>query len=577
MDLSKTIILIITTLLLTGLGAASQADLTIFPEESSTKINSFTSYEVEVQNTGTVKDVYEIKHNYPGEISVAPNKVELEPSQSKNVNVWFNPKSTRNEGTYTFKIDAKSRADGNTYSTEGRVNVIKDYNVQLSQPSSQTVCRGETARYQVDVTNTGIQDDELALSTEFGELSQRTIKLSPGQTETVTVTASSEEEITRNFNVKASSKNVNYASDTRNLQFEAETCYQSQVDANPTTQETAAFTPAEFDITVANQGVRRDQFTLSSQKGRLETTTLDISPQSTETTTLRYTPEELGDQEIEIQATGQSQASETVTVESYNGMDSEISFDQPRTVCRDESTVYTATIENTGEATETFSFLTPEIGTVSDNQIELDPGETEDVNVGVNATGLEDGEHTVKLESQATTFEEPVSSAETTLTVENCWDLEMNVAREVESAGENMSTIYRIQLDNTGTKENTYRMTHQGPEWVDIRPRELTIPAGEQDEAYIYVGAPFEKKGEVQITAIAEGTEVRRSQTLDLVIGEEIQDAIRSTEGEGITGRFTASTTNIMDAITESSDQQRGTAAIIIGILLAMLILYRSQ
>ncbi|EHK01454.1 hypothetical protein HRED_08281 [Candidatus Haloredivivus sp. G17] len=47
---------------------------------------------------------------------------------------------------------------------------------------------------------------------------------------------------------------------------------------------------------------------------------------------------------------------------------------------------------------------------------------------------------------------------------------------------------------------------------------------------------PFEKKGEVEITAVAEGTEVRESQTVELVIGQEIEDAIRN--GNGITGRF---------------------------------------
>jgi len=38
-----------------GLAAASTADLTIFPGESSTKINSFTSYEVTIENVGTYK------------------------------------------------------------------------------------------------------------------------------------------------------------------------------------------------------------------------------------------------------------------------------------------------------------------------------------------------------------------------------------------------------------------------------------------------------------------------------------------------------------------------------------------
>ncbi|EHK01515.1 hypothetical protein HRED_08151, partial [Candidatus Haloredivivus sp. G17] len=33
-----------------------------------------------------MKDVYEMQHNYPGEISVAPNKVELEEGRINSYN-----------------------------------------------------------------------------------------------------------------------------------------------------------------------------------------------------------------------------------------------------------------------------------------------------------------------------------------------------------------------------------------------------------------------------------------------------------------------------------------------------------
>ncbi|MEF8880662.1 MAG: hypothetical protein V5A72_02435, partial [Candidatus Nanohaloarchaea archaeon] len=78
MNTKRIVSTLIIMTMMAGLAAASPAELTVFPEESSTEINSFTSYEVEVESAGTVNDVYEIQHNYPGEISVAPNKVELE-------------------------------------------------------------------------------------------------------------------------------------------------------------------------------------------------------------------------------------------------------------------------------------------------------------------------------------------------------------------------------------------------------------------------------------------------------------------------------------------------------------------
>ncbi|MFP4229589.1 MAG: hypothetical protein ACLFRK_00430 [Candidatus Nanohaloarchaea archaeon] len=571
MNLARTAALLILITTVSGLAAASPADLTIFPEESSTEINSFTSYEVEVQNSGTVKDVYEIQHNYPGEISVAPSKLELEAGESENVNVWFNPRKTRDEGTYQFRVSAESQADGQAYSTEGSVNVIKDYKIGLEADESRTVCKGETARYDVEVANNGSQTDEIALSTEFGELSQERLTLDSGESKNVTVTASSEDALDRNFNIQASSTSVSYATESRSVEFTSETCFQSEISANPETAEAAAFAPAEFEIAVQNTGTRTDEFTLSSDAGELDTSTLEVEPSSTESATLSFTPEELEDQSITVEASGRSSSSQNIQVQAYNGMESNVEFDRSRTVCRDQSATYEAEVENTGEAAETFQ-LSSNIGELSTEELELEAGEDEDVELEVNGSGMEDGEHQVRIESQASTFEEPVNTDETTFTVENCFDLDMDVVPEVASAGENLSTIYKIQLENPGTRENTYRLVSEGPEWIEIRPESLTVAAGDTGTAYMYAGAPFEKKGQVEITAIAEGEQVRESRTVELVIGQEIEDAIR--RGDSLTGRFMDSASGLYNTVTQGN-VQKGLAAIIVGLALTAVILYR--
>lgn len=572
MKVSKLATLLITTTLLLGLATASQAELTIFPEESSTEINSFTSYEVDIQNIGPVDDVYEINHNYPGEISVAPTRIELESGETKTFNVWFNPRVTRDAGTYTFRIDADSRADGQTYSTTGRVNVIKDHQVQVSGDNSAVVCRGETARYDITVTNDGIQQEEFALTTESGELSRERVNLDAGESTTVTLSTSNNEEVSETFNVRASST-TSYATHTMDVTFDTETCYNSQISVNPESAEVAAFTPAEFDVTVQNMGTREDSFTLSSDRGELSTTSLDISPGTTSTATVTYTPDTIGEQELTINAEGNSQASQTVSLNSYNGMSSNVEFDRKRTVCRDESATYTVTVENDGEAEETYS-LSSNIGTVLEDEVTLEPGESIETGLEVNASDKEDGEHEVIFESESTTFGEPVNSDSTTFTVENCWDVELNIVPEIASAGENMSTIYEISVRNPGTQENTYRMTHEGPEWISIRPETITVAPGQTESVYMYAGVPFEKKGQVEITAIAEGNEVRASRTVDLVINEEVEEAIRSDRGDFV-GRFSSSASNLYQSVLEADNISRGIAAILAGLAITAVILVR--
>lgn len=572
MKVSKLATLMITTTILLGLATASQAELTIFPEESSTEINSFTSYEVDIQNVGPVQDVYEIQHNYPGEISVAPRQVELESGETKTFNVWFNPRVTRDAGTYSFRIDADSRADGQTYSTNGRVTVIKDHQVEVSGDDSAVVCRGETARYDVTVTNDGIQQEEFALTTELGSLSRNRVNLEPDESTTVTLSVSNSEEVSETFNVRASST-TSYATHTMDATFDTETCYNSQISINPESAETAAYTPAEFDVTLQNMGTREDSFTLSSTRGELSTTSLVVSPGTTSVATVTYTPETVGEQQITVSAEGNSQASQTVTVNSYNGMSSNVQFDESQTVCRDETAGFEAEVMNDGEAQETYN-LSTSLGTLEEDQLTLDAGDSEDVEVTVNSSGMEDGEHTVRLNSEATTFEGPTNSGQSTLTIENCWDVGLNIVPEIASAGENMSTIYEINVENPGTRENTYRLTHQGPEWISIKPEEVTVAPGQTETVYMYAGVPFQKKGEVEITAVAEGNEVRSTQTVDLVINEDVEEAIRSNEGSFV-GRFSSSASGLYQAVTQADNISRGVAAIVAGLVITAIILVR--
>jgi hypothetical protein len=566
--------LLVTATMLLGLASASQADLTIFPQESSTEINSHTSYEVEVENIGPVKDVYEIQHNYPGEISVAPGQVELRPGQSETVNVWFDPNKDRSEGRYGFRIDAVSRAENTEYSTKGYVTVIHDYKTELDvSTTSQSVCRGDTATYDVEVTNEGIQDDTIEITSEVGDLSQNRLTLSPDQSREVELTVSSDEAMEENFQVKAASTRVSYSYDTADLYFRAEPCFQSEVEVTPQSQETAAYTEAEYKVTVGNTGTRADEFELSTNRGEIEDEELEVSAKSERTTTLTYTPTNLQEQEIQVTSEGNSESTSTVTVNPFNGMNSEVTFEESNTVCRGETETYTATVENTGEAEEQFN-LTANTGELSEPEVTLEPGEDEEVEVEVNSEGMEDGEHTVELESTATTFEQPTSTGTSTHTIENCWNVDINTVPNVASAGENMSTIYEINLENTGTRENTYELEHSGPSWIEIKPKEVTVQPGQTKTSYMYAGAPFEKKGEIEITAVAEGTGVRKTDTVTLVMNEDVEEAIRSDAG-GLTGKFTNSISGLYQSVMESDNMTRGLVAIIAGLVITVIILVR--
>jgi hypothetical protein len=67
----------------------------------------------------------------------------------------------------------------------------------------------------------------------------------------------------------------------------------------------------------------------------------------------------------------------------------------------------------------------------------------------------------------------------------------------------------------------------------------------------MYAGIPFKKEGNVQITATAVGENATDTQTVELVIGQEIEEAINDNSNQ-ITGGFTDALGNLSNSGTLS-------------------------
>jgi len=148
----KLAILCTTVLIALNAVSASTAELEIFPSQSSTKIDSFTSYEVEITNTGTAEDIYDITSSNPSETRIAPREVPnsgtLEPGQSETIQVWYNPDTGSSEGSKEFTVTATSQANGEKYSAQGTVEIIKDHQVNIQVLTQSVGGKKQYTRFQ---------------------------------------------------------------------------------------------------------------------------------------------------------------------------------------------------------------------------------------------------------------------------------------------------------------------------------------------------------------------------------------------------------------------------------------------
>lgn len=566
-NLAKTVIAAILLTLIAGTAAASPANIDIFPSQSSTRIDHFTEFEVTVENSGPVKDTYELTSSNPSELGIAPSEVTLEPGQEETVNAWYDPQIDKEEGTYTFSVTATSRASGQSYSDSAQISVIKEHKVDVQVDSaSKTGCLGENVEYRITVTNNGIQQESFDLETDRGSLSVNSVDLEDGETQNVTLVLSSDSPVERNFNVIAESQS-SYAQDIQNIDFAAERCWASEVSVTPQSQQTAAKTEAEYEVTVRNTGTRADTFTLSSSTGTLGDTSLEIGPKSSAKTTLTLAPQEPGETSVEITAESEVTATTTATLNAVNGMNMELSADSQVNVCENEDAEVEATLRNTGAAEETFTLNSSE-GELETDSLTLEVNESEEFELELD--NRTPGSYAVDITSTAQSFGQPEKSTTTTVNVENCWDLDMSVVPSVAKVGNNTSTIYEVTLTNNGTQENTYELSHDGPSWVSIKPSEVTVSPSESKNAFIYAGLPHGYDGELSITSKAEGTEIVRSQTVELVTGEvETPD-----QNGGLTGSFARGISSTVERLT-GPESSKLLLSLVVGLGITALVLLR--
>ncbi|MFB6077024.1 MAG: hypothetical protein ABEK12_02750, partial [Candidatus Nanohaloarchaea archaeon] len=67
------------------------------------------------------------------------------------------------------------------------------------------------------------------------------------------------------------------------------------------------------------------------------------------------------------------------------------------------------------------------------------------------------------------------------------------------------TTLIDLRLRNNGTRRNTYTIQVDGPDWVDIRPRQLAVPAGETGTAYLYAAPDYASNGTYTTKVVITG------------------------------------------------------------------------
>lgn len=577
-------ILVLVLTLSLGTANAAKASLEMFPNKASACPTYTASYELGICNEGQVKDTFRLSTSNLEAITLSEGKLTLAAGEChKDPFVWYTPPATTEPGIYQFQVKAVSETTGEITTEQASIEVLSCHNLDIDVPqNTKTACRDEMVTFEIYVANSGREREEIKLSTSYGQLNKRELTLSPGQSEPVRLKAATDQAGTKDINIKAKSQS-SYARSEQLLKLKSVVCYQSAVSLEPQSKEICAGKRGEMQVKVENQGIKQDEFQLTSSRGILQEDSLVIAPGETKTTTLSFSPEQIKDYTIEVTAKGKSEAMATAEVTGINCKHvSAIMSPSRKEVCEDGTANYDIEVENTGQVADKYS-LVSNLGSLGASEFTVAPGETKTVDLEVTASKLEMGAHQIRVRARSRSLERVEDHTSSEVVINNCYDLNMNVMprKVVSQAGE--STLYVIKLENTGSKANKYFLDLEGPSWLDLKPATKQMFPSETKKAFVYAAAPYNVTGafKAKISAEDKSGTVYRSEKFTIQVGQVAgEDEVPEDKEQPMPG---VDWQQIKDKIANWLNQAKSqlpagvppylVASIVLGLILVLLVL----
>lgn len=337
-------------------------------------------YRVDITNTADIEQQYTVSTDFPG-ATVAPEQLTIAGGEADSAYLWLQVPEDMRPGTYTFTVDVRSATLDETRTVEGQLQVLscRAVSVDITEPT-KNVCRGDTATYDVTVTNSGGAEETYTLTASSGDLSREEVALDAGASTTLTLKRNSMTAVAEDITVSASSTS-SYAADTEAAHFTAEACRDATLHLSPDAETVCENEAGTFTATVTNTGMIQDTYHIAVNRPDVTSRSLTLAPNSSEAVSLTVTGD-VGEHPVAVRVQSQSYEPLTrsrdaaLTVEDCYNLT--VTAPTTRTLQIDATnrTLLTASITNTGTAENryTLDIGGPDWISVRPRTVTLQPG-----------------------------------------------------------------------------------------------------------------------------------------------------------------------------------------------------------
>lgn len=414
---------------------------------------------------------------------------------------------------------------------------------------SDQACPTNSGSYKVEVHNTGPAADRYDLSVDAPwprsvTLAEERLTVEPGATADTYLWVKAPQTATtgdHGFTVSARSSNTGETarvSDTLTVL----SCRSVDMTARQVADPVCRGDTATYEFRVTNTGQVAETYELSAPVGELSSETVTLNSQETTTVRLTASSDEPVDRTVPVTVEStRSYASDTVEVpfmvEQCRSVD--LSVSSPGTMCRGDNATVTATVRNTGSVRDTYTVA---VGETRRNVT---------VAAGDRAT-VEDeqvvrvGETTVPVTVRSHGFAAVTAERTATFTGEVCHDMALTPRTTGTVGAETNATLLDLVVRNNGTRESTYRLQLDSPDWMDVRPDRITMAPGMERTAHVYIAPDYFGNGTYTAKLVVTSEDRRRTLDIDVTVaGDEVTTRVTG-RSSSLTGLVTGGRTGIL-------------------------------
>lgn len=418
---------------------------------------------------------------------------------------------------------------------------------------SDQACPTNSGAYQVEVHNTGPAADRYDLAVDAPwprsvTLADERLMVEPGETATTHLwiqaprTAAAGDHA---FTVTATSSNTGEADSVTDT-LTVLSCRSVDIRTRTTADPVCRGDTAAYAFRVTNTGQVTETYALSTTDGELSTETVTLNAQETTMVRLTASSDEPVDREIEVavESTG-SYASDTVEVPLAVEQCRSVGLDvEPAetAACRGDNVTVTASVRNTGSVADTYSVAVGE----TRRNVTVEAGGDATVSHDVVATV---GETEVPVTVTSHGFDAVSAEEQSAVTGEVCHDMELTPRTTGTVTVDANATLLDLTIANNGTRESTYRLQLDAPDWMDVRPDRFTMSPGEERTAHVYIAPDYEGDGVYTAKLVATSDDRRRTLDIDVTVdGDEVTTAVTG-RSSSLTGLVTGARSGIVPVV----------------------------